>query len=144
MGCTLRYCWNYIGNAIGQLGHVAMGVGVALAAMAWSGCQPKAPIEAEKFEAIVQDILLTDGALLEVDTLRGAFHRGEMEPYTATLAAHGVTVADFDSALRYYLNRPRVLDEMFDRIIANLQMEATALQQPESLQMATDTVPMQE
>ena len=144
MGRTLRNCRRYIDNALRQLRHVAMGVGVVLVAMVWSGCQPKAPIGAEKFEAIVQDILLTDGALLEVDTLRDAFHRGEMEPYTAMLAAHGVTRADFDSALTYYLNRPQVLDEMFDRIIANLQMEATALQQQEPQQATRDTALMQE
>lgn len=86
---------------------------------------------------------LTEAHLIEsYDFIAVQPHRDSLAPRTAAatdslLNKYGITAADYDSSLSYYLLHPKILEDIYSRVVNNLRDIANAA--PELPQVTPDS-----
>ena len=96
--------------------HTIVLIGLVLLA----GCRPKKVPSPKEMELILYDLHYTDGVLNEAGLLYG--HEDDMKAYyAAALAKHGLTQAQFDSALVWYTNHSVQFEKIYPKVQARLE-----------------------
>ena len=84
------------------------------------GCRPKGVPSPKEMEDVLVDLHITDGVLSEAGLLYN--HEDDLKAYYAsTLAKHGMTQADFDTALVWYTNHSVQFEKIYPKVQARLE-----------------------
>lgn len=81
----------------------------------FSSCKEKAPIDKKKMTEMVAEYYMLDGA--SKHELREVKNLDMNLVYVDFLNKHGVTAAEFDSAVSYYARRPLEFKEIYEGAI---------------------------
>ena len=89
-------------------------------------CRPKGVPSPRAMEDLLVDLHYTDGVIAESGLAYG--HEDEVRAYyAATLARHGVTPAEFDSALVWYTHHSVKFDKIYPRVHQRLEKRLEAV-----------------
>jgi hypothetical protein len=95
-----------------------------------SGCNQdpkKPPIEEEKFISIMIDIHLLEARLENLKQLNDTSFFAAGKGYEQIYKNHSVTKEQFRQTFDFYLNHPKQMDKLYEKIVDSLsEMEATA------------------
>lgn len=81
----------------------------------FSSCEEKAPISKKKMTEMVAEYYMLDG--VSKHEIREVKNTDINLMYVDFLKTHGVTAAEFDSAVAYYSRRPLEFKEIYDGAI---------------------------
>ena len=86
-----------------------------------SGCRPDGVLSETEMTDLLADLYLTDGFIEAAGDARQVWD--SLDVYGPQLEAHGVTVADFDASIEYYLRHPKEFADVFEKVQDKLEAE---------------------
>lgn len=93
------------------------------------GCSPipRGVLSLEKMENLCYEMHLAEG-VIQVENLYSANDQMN-ECYTLLLEKYGITQADFDSSLVWYINNPQFFNKVYPRVVQRLEDTLKYLQE---------------
>lgn len=91
------------------------------------GCKEKTPIPSNIMDTATMVRFLTEAHLIEsYDYVVVQQHRDSLASQSTAamdslFAKYGITEADYDSSLNYYLKNPQMLETIYERVVQNLK-----------------------
>ena len=109
-----------------------------LVALGVTACS-RAVLDRDEFTSLLIDMHSADGMLLELDARRDD-RQADYKYYNDLFEKYGVTRADFDSCLSYYMRRTKEFDAIYAAVIDTLSHRQTVAMRELNRLTARDTV----
>ena len=99
----------------------------ALCLVAFFGCKDKTQIPSNIMDTATMARFLTEAHLVEsydyvvVQSNRDSLALQSTAAMDSLFAKYGITEADYDSSLNYYLHNPQMLEAIYERVVQNLK-----------------------
>jgi hypothetical protein len=91
-------------------------------------------IPEKKMVAILTDYYIMNGVITDYSVSRKMNHLDSASVYGSVLTKYGYIKADFDASLKYYINQPEKIEELYQKVIDELiKREAEMKAKDESL-----------
>lgn len=87
----------------------------------FSGCRPDGVLSEKEMTDLLADLYLTDGFIEAAGDARQVWD--SLDVYGPRLAAHGVSVEEFDASIDYYLRHPKEFADVFEKVQDKLEAE---------------------
>jgi len=109
--------------------HIRLIVAMTVCVLMIGACRPKGVPSPKAMEDILVDMHFTEGVLTEAGLLSG--HEDEVRGYyAAVLARHGITQAEFDTAIVWYTRHSVKFEKIYPKVQARLEKRLADLNGP--------------